>query len=43
MAAAHSPVPTSPLSWSAGRRLGLALAAVVLLWGAVGWALGWLG
>jgi hypothetical protein len=32
-------VSAGPLSWSAGRRVALAVAAVALLWGAVIWAL----
>ncbi|SDF37420.1 hypothetical protein [Desulfovibrio legallii] len=31
--------PFSPLGWSAGRRLALALALCALLWGVVWWAL----
>ncbi len=36
-------VGLSPLGWSAGARVAVALAAIAVLWLAVGWAMGWLG
>ncbi len=38
----RSPLTTSsPLAWSAGRRLAVAAGLAAGLWAAVGWALGW--
>ncbi len=36
------PVPASPLGWSIKGRLCAAAAALIFLWLAVAWALGWL-
>lgn len=39
----HQPLPLSFLAWGVGRRLAVAVCALIPLWAAVGWALGWWG